>query len=76
VVTLTLFSWYAKSNFSTIYTLSVEKFVTFLISQQNNFQVGAMSHGKIESDYIDDFISGKLFLDSFLYIILCRNHAQ
>lgn len=32
VVTLTLFSWYAKSNFSTIYTLSVEKFVTFLIS--------------------------------------------
>ena len=26
-----------------------------------------MSHGKIECDYIDDFISGKLFLDSFPY---------
>ena len=26
-----------------------------------------MSHGKIECDYVDDFISGKLFLDPFLY---------
>ncbi|KAJ6992241.1 hypothetical protein NC653_015565 [Populus alba x Populus x berolinensis] len=31
------------------------------------FVVGAMSHGKIECDYVDDFISGKLFLDPFLY---------
>ena len=23
-------------------------------------QVGAMSHGKIESDWIDDFVAGKL----------------
>ncbi|KAJ6921367.1 ribosomal RNA small subunit methyltransferase nep-1-like [Populus alba x Populus x berolinensis] len=31
------------------------------------FVVGAMSHGKIECDYVDDFISGKLVLDPFLY---------
>ncbi|KAB5519325.1 hypothetical protein DKX38_023644 [Salix brachista] len=31
------------------------------------FVVGAMSHSKIGCDYIDDYISGKLFLDSVLY---------
>lgn len=50
-------------------TLSVEKLVTFLISlsQKKKNQVGAMSHGKIECDHVDDFISGKLFLDPFPY---------
>ena len=37
------------------------------------FQVGAMAHGKIEVDYIDDFIAGKriTLFDGFSRNSLC-----
>lgn len=35
--------------------------LVFLYSNQFAFQIGAMSHGKIEADYIDDFVAGIFF---------------
>lgn len=32
-----------------------------VISEKYRSQVGAMAHGKIDADYVDDFISGRWF---------------
>ena len=57
----------STSNFCTKNTLCWETCNLSDLSLKKKNQVGAMSHGKIECDYVDDFISGKLFLDPFLY---------
>lgn len=51
-----------------LYTLyRWDYFCYFLIDRCLLLQVGAMAHGKVDADYIDDFISG-YYLNNFVFI--------
>lgn len=63
-----LYLWYAQIEIVLLacYIYDVSDwhlYLTYLML----VQVGAMAHGKIDKDYVDDFISSKLILISMLF---------